>query len=472
MGFVLFVNGLVLVAAGLAMGGVALAFPLTRAVFLAASLAVALLGTLLCIATGPRLRSFRRLHGFVLTASIWLTAAAAGALPLWLWRLSPTDAFFEAMSGVTTTGSTVIVGLDSGEPGIQIWRAILQWAGGVGFIVTGMALLPMLRVGGMQLFRTESSERGDKELASATRFAAATLWIYVALTAVCALAYRIEGMTAFEAIAHALTTLSTGGYSTSDASFGHFASPALHWTATVFMLAGALPFAWYIRLARGGRTSTEQVPVLLAGLGIVIVALTLWRMASSESTFFKALTEVAFSVVSVVTTTGFATADYTLWGPPAVVVFFLLTAFGGCTGSTSGGIKMMRWIVLGRYLLARVCTLHAPHAVMTVRYDGRAVTPDQIAGVAAFFSLFFLSFTLLTVALDLLGLDFETSVSGALTALANVGPGVGPLIGPAGNFASLPDAAKWVLNLGMYLGRLEMMTVLVLVSPAFWREVT
>jgi trk system potassium uptake protein TrkH len=470
MGFVVFVNGLVLVATGLAMGSVALVFPATRAVFLAAGLATALLGTFLCLATSPRLHGFHRLHGFVLTASVWLSSAVAGALPLWLWQLSPTDAFFEAMSGITTTGSTVISGLDSVEPGILLWRALLQWAGGVGFIVTGMALLPMLRVGGMQLFRTESSERGEKELASAARFAAATLWIYLSLTALCALAYRIGGMTPFEAIAHAFTTLSTGGYSTSDASFGHFTSPFLQWSGTVFMLAGGLPFAWYIRLASRGRVASEQVRVLLTGLAIVITALTLWRVASSGAPAFTALTDVAFNVVSVVTTTGFATTDYTLWGAPAVIAFFLLTAFGGCTGSTAGGVKMMRWVVLGRFLTARVRTVHAPHAMMTVRYEGRALESDQVGGVIAFFSLFFLSFTLLTVALDLLGLDFETSVSGALTALCNVGPGIGPVIGPAGNFASLPDTAKWVLSFGMYLGRLEMMTVFVLISPSFWRE--
>ncbi|MDH3264280.1 MAG: potassium transporter TrkH, partial [Paracoccaceae bacterium] len=247
--------------------------------------------------------------------------------------------------------------------------------------------------------------------------------------------------------------------------------PFLQWAGTVFMLAGGLPFVWYIRLASRGRVASEQVRVLLTGLGIVIAALTLWRTASSGVPVFRALTEVAFNVVSVVTTTGFATTDYTLWGAPAVVAFFLLTAFGGCTGSTAGGVKMMRWIVLGRYLTARLRTVHAPHAVARVRYEDRAVTHDQVCGIIAFFSLFFLSFTLLTVALDLLGLDFETSVSGALTALCNVGPGVGPLIGPAGNFASLSDGAKLVLDFGMYLGRLEMITVFVLVSPSFWREV-
>lgn len=471
MGFVLFINGLVLAALGLAMGGIGLFFPEARQHFFAASIATGFVGTLICLATSPRMHQFHRLHGFMLTASVWLTAAAAGAVPLWLWRLSPTDAFFEAISGITTTGSTVISGLDAVEPGILLWRAILQWVGGVGFIVTGIALLPMLRVGGMQLFRTESSDKGDKEFATAARFAAATLWIYLSLTATCALIYLLGGMTGFEAIAHALTTLSTGGYSTSDASFGQFSSLALRWAGTVFMLAGALPFAWYIRALRTGRMSSEQTPALIYGLAAVILPLTLWRVATSDDGWFQTLTDTAFSVVSVVTTTGFATVDYTTWGAPVVVSFFVLTAFGGCTGSTAGGVKAMRWLVLGRYLLARVRMVHAPHAVLAVRYEGRTVTQDQLTGIITFFSLFFLSFTLLSITLVFLGLDFESALSGALTSLANVGPGVGPIIGPAGNFALLPDAAKWVLSLGMYIGRLEMMTVFVLILPAYWREI-
>jgi trk system potassium uptake protein TrkH len=470
MGFVVFVNGLVLIAAGLGMAAMFALYPDTREVFLASSFAVSLLGTLLCLSSRPRMSGSQRLHGFLLTCSVWLTAAVASALPLWLWRLSPADAFFESMSAITTTGSTVITGLDTTERGILMWRAVLQLAGGVGFIVTGMALLPILRVGGMQLFRTESSERGDKELASAARFAAATLWVYLSLTALCAAVYAIGGMTAFEAVSHAFTTLSTGGYSTSDASFGHFTSPFLHWAGALFMLAGALPFAWYIRLATRGRVASEQVRALTIGLVAVIAALTVWRIASSDAAPFTALTEVTFNVISVVTTTGFATTDYTLWGAPAVVAFFVLTAFGGCTGSTSGGMKAMRWIILGRFFAARLRKIHAPSAVIALRYENRAVEPDQIAGVIAFFSVFFLTFTMLSVALALVGLDFETAVSGALTALCNVGPGVGATIGPAGNFSTLPDAAKWILSLGMYLGRLEMLTVFVLFTPAFWRE--
>ncbi len=471
MSFVFFVNGAVLIAEALAMALMALIFPDTRDAFLEAALLVGLTGFLLCISTSRDLSGFRRLHGFLLTSSVWLVAAAAGGLPLWLWGMAEVDAFFEAISGITTTGSTVMTGLDTTPHGILMWRALLQWAGGVGFIVTGMALLPMLRVGGMQLFRTESSDKGDKELASAARFASATLWIYLSLTLICAATYRFGGMTLFEAVAHALTTLSTGGYSTSDGSFGHFQSAFLQWSGTLFMLAGCLPFAWYIRVINRGIFHSEQVQALLVGLLVAIAGLTALRLATSTEPFEKALREVAFNVVSVVSTTGYATADYLTWGPAAITLFFLLTAFGGCTGSTAGGVKTMRWIMLWRFLTARIRAQHSPHSVQTVRYENRPVAFDEMAGVIAFFSVFFLSFTLLSLALALVGLDFQTAISGALTSLCNVGPGVGTIIGPAGNFATLSDPVKWILSFGMYLGRLELLTVFVLFIPAFWREI-
>lgn len=471
MSFVLFVNGLVLMVAGALMMANAALFRDTWEAFLAPGLLLLAIGLFVALSVSSRLKALRPLHAFLLTASVWLTAAMAGALPLHLWSLPLTDAVFEAMSGVTTTGSTVMVGLDATPRGILAWRALLQWVGGVGFIVTGIALLPILKVGGMQLFRTESSERGDKELASAARFAGATLWIYLALTGLCAIVYTAGGMTGFEALAHAATTLSTGGYSTSDASFGHFQSPFLQWSGTFFMLAGALPFAWYIRMARRGVVRSEQVRALLGGLSVVIVLLTLWRVASSDAPFSVALREVAFNVVSVVTTTGYATTDYTAWGTPAVAAFFLLTAVGGCTGSTVGGVKTMRWIILARCIGAQVQQAHSPRGVFIVRYERRPVAPDQIDGVITFFMFFFTTFTLLALSLALVGLDFDTAVSGALTALTNVGPGVGPTIGPAGNFSTLPDAAKWLLVFGMYVGRLEMLTVFALLTPTFWREV-
>lgn len=471
MHFVVFVNGLLLVGMGVLMGINALVFPETRRLFLECLALSAIPGFCLCLASAGRRESVHRLHAFVLTASVWATSAAVGALPLWLWKLSFTDALFESMSGITTTGSTVITGLDTTAQGILMWRAVLQWTGGVGFIVAGIALLPIMRVGGMQLFRTESSERGEKETISAARLAGATVWVYLGLTILCTMAYVSGDMTVFEALAHAFATVSTGGYSTSDASFGRFESAYLQWMGVLFMLAGALPFAWYIRVGSRGIWRSEQVQTLLLGLALVISLLTLWRVGSAGTPVLETLRLVAFNVVSVVTTTGFATTDYTTWGSPAAGAFFLLTAIGGCTGSTAGGAKMMRWIIFVRFTVAQLRQIRSPHGIFRPRYEGRAVGQDVFSGVITFFAFYTATVLLLAISLALFGLDMQTSVSGALTAVANVGPGLGSIIGPAGTFASLPDGAKWLLSFGMYAGRLEMLTVYVLLLPAFWREV-
>jgi trk system potassium uptake protein TrkH len=429
------------------------------------------MGGFVMLAVSNRLRDFRTLHAFVLTGTIWITGAAAGAVPLWVWQLSPVDAFFESMSGITTTGSTVMTGLDGTAKGILLWRAILHGIGGIGFVVAGIAFLPILRVGGMQLFRTESSDRGDKELASAAKLASATVWIYLALIALCCAVYFAGGMTFFEAVCHALATLSTGGYSTSDSSFGTFQSPFLEWAGTVFMLAGALPFVWYIRALNKGVFTSEQVWAFLRFLAVTIVVVAAWRVMTSDAGVHDALRQSAFSIVSVVTTTGFATTDYTTWGPFAVVVFFFLTAVGGCTGSTAGGAKMMRWIIFGRFLRTSLRSIHSPHSVSVPQYEGKPITPDVLSGVMMFFTFYVLTVGVLGIALGLLGLDAVTAVSGALTAVANVGPGVGPIIGPAGNFSTLPDSAKLVLIFGMYVGRLEIVTVYVLMTARFWQAV-
>ncbi len=471
MKFVIFVNGTLLLALAAIMGVIALLFRDTMLIFGQAGFFVGLVGGLVMIANGYPDRGPRPIHGFLLTSSVWMTAAIAGAVPLAFSGLSLTDAVFEAMSGITTTGSTVMVGLDTTPHGILLWRAILQAIGGIGFIVTGVALLPILKVGGMQLFRTESSEKGEKELANAARFALATVWVYVILMGVCSLVYAIGGMSIFDALTHAMTTLSTGGYSNYDASFGHFDSAFLEYAAAIFMILGSLPFAWYIRTALRRRVASEQVGRFLLFVFVISVMLTLWLVIVSERTVETAFREVIFNVVSVVSTTGYATADYTTWGSFSVAVFFFLTAVGGCTGSTAGGAKMMRWIIFFRLSARQVQVIHAPHVIAVVRYEGHAVEDDVVAGIVTFFTLYLGTIAALAAALSVVGLDFQTAASGALTAVANVGPGVGPIIGPAGNFAPLDDAAKLLLTFGMYLGRLELLTVFVLLTPVFWQEV-
>ena len=408
-------------------------------------------------------------QAYLLTSGAWTVLPLFAALPFALSGIGITDAVFESVSGVTTTGSTILTRIDFRPPSLLFWRAMLQWAGGVGIIVTSIAILPLLRVGGMQLFRTESSERSDKELPRAATIAAGTLWAYGAISIACAIAYKVAGMGVFDAVTHAMTTVSTGGYSTHDLSMGHFGNPAIHWIATLFMLAGSIPFVLYIRLTRGGSLHSVQVRALLGFLASVIFVLTLWRLVHSDATVFEALTAVSFSVVSVVTTTGFATADYTEWGAFAVFVFFVLTFVGGCTGSTAGGIKFMRLIVVGKMLRVALWRIFYPHGVFVERYEDKRLGGDVMGSVAAYLVMFFVSYLLLTAGLQFTGLDFPTSASGAVTALANVGPGIGPKIGPSGNFSMLPDAAKWLLCLGMLLGRLEFIALLVLANPAYWR---
>jgi trk system potassium uptake protein TrkH len=414
-------------------------------------------------------------QSFVLTPLAYITLVIFAALPLYISDYAQlkdnfTNAFFEAMSGLTTTGATVIVGLDRAPLGLLLWRALLQWLGGIGIIGVAIAILPALGVGGMQLFRTESSDRSEKVMPRVREIATAITLIYVGLTALCGILYWLAGMTPFEALAHGLTTVSTAGFSTSDASMGNF-SNAAQWTGLVFMLAGSIPFVLYVRALQGERDSlrNSQVHALLTFLLLAIVGVTAWLVLSGRYGFAEAVRLAAFNVVSVVTTTGFATTDYSVWGNVAVGVFFGLTFVGGCTGSTSGGIKIFRFEVMATVLQSHLRHLIYPRGVFQRVYAGRLLPDDVIASVVVFFAFFFISYSGLTILLMALDLDFLTSASAAVSSLANVGPGLGPTIGPAGSFSTLPDAAKWLLTFGMLLGRLELFTVLVLLLPQFWR---
>jgi trk system potassium uptake protein TrkH len=311
---------------------------------------------------------------YILTVLVWITVPAFAALPFVFseLRLSYTDAHFEAMSGLTTTGSTVLVGLDAMPHSILLWRGLLQWLGGIGIVVMAMAVLPLLRTGGMQMFHAESSDRHDKPLPRVTQLVKVLLLVYVALSAICALAYWHAGMSGFDAIVHAMSTISTGGYSSHDLSFAYFASPTLEWLGTLFMLSGALPFVLYVRASRGDLMLLRDRQVRAFALAVLAstVILTLWLTPRHDVGLLEALRLAAFNATSVITTTGFASADYNLWGGFALGIFFYLTFIGGCTGSTSGAIKIFRFrvmaIVLGDYLFRRF----SPHAVGRRNYDG------------------------------------------------------------------------------------------------------
>ena len=411
-------------------------------------------------------------QAYVLTFLSWLAVPMVGALPLVFseLRLSYTDAFFETMSGVTTTGSTVLVGLDTMPHSILLWRALLQWLGGVGIIVMAIAILPWLRSGGMQLFHAESSDRSDKPMPRLAAITAALCGAYVAASVACVVAYYWAGMSPFDAIAHAMTTLATGGYSTRDLSFFDYSASA-QWVGVVFMIAGALPFLLYVRAVRGDWTilRDRQTQVMLLLLLSATIVLTLWLHWHGDRPLDDAFRLAAFNVTSVMTTTGYASDDFALWGPLAVGVFFYLMFIGGCTGSTSGAIKVFRFRVLFIVLRGYIFRRFMPHTVIDRRYDGKALSADVVEGVMAFLAVYFLTIAVAALALGAFGLDWITALSGAVQAIGNVGPGLGPIIGPAGNFASLPDGAKWILAFAMLLGRLELFTVLVLLTPGFWR---
>ncbi|WP_052383994.1 TrkH family potassium uptake protein [Litchfieldella xinjiangensis] len=414
-------------------------------------------------------------HMFVLTTLSWVSISGLASLPLVLGapQLSVTNAVFESVSAITTTGSTILVGIESFSDGIKLWRGIMQWLGGIGIIVMGIAILPFLKVGGMRLFHTESSDWSEKVMPRTGGIAKATLGVYLGFTLAAAIAYWLGGMVLLDAIVHAMTSVATGGFANSDASFGAYADrPHLLWMGTLFMLTGALPFVLYIRMLRGTPSALwrdEQVRGLLVLLTFVCLALTVYRIVNGTAPF-DALTHATFNVVSVVTTTGYASDDYTLWGPLAVVAFFYLTFVGGCSGSTSGGMKIFRFQIASEMLKNQLRFLIHSNGVFASRYNGMPLTDDISRGVVAFSFFFFLTIAGLALGLSLLGLDLVTALSGAATAVANVGPGLGDTIGPSGNFASLPEAAKWLLCVGMLMGRLEILTVLVLLTPMFWRK--
>ncbi len=412
-------------------------------------------------------------EGFVLTTITWVCVAAFAAMPFVGMNLPYTDAFFEAMSGLTTTGSTVLVQLDALPRGVLLWRSLLQGLGGLGIVVTALIMLPFLRVGGMQLFQTESSDRSEKVLPRALELVTATAAIYAVLMVLCTVAYLAFGMTPFDAVCHALTTVSTAGFSTHDKSFGFFASPALQWVCIFFMILGALPFVIFIQMLRGEPSALwkdTQVRGFAFFLFGVCAVVTFWLMTAQNKPFDEAVRLAAFNVTSIITTTGYSSDDYVSWGAFAVGLFFILMFVGGCSGSTSGGIKLYRLQVAGMLSRSHFLHLISPNRIITMTYNGRRLPEDVPFSVVAFLAIYMATVGFFTVVLSALGLDLITSLSAAASALGNVGPGLGDIIGPTGNYSNLPATAKWVLSFAMLLGRLELFTVLVLLRPEFWRN--
>ena len=403
-------------------------------------------------------------QGFLLTGMSWFCLVVFASIPLAIGglQLSLVDAFFEAMSGLTTTGSTVVVGLDDAPPGALLWRSMLQWIGGVGIIIMAFAVLPALRVGGMQIFKSEAWDTSEKYIANAAQYSLALSLIYIFFTALCFLMLWAFGMPAWDAVNHAMTTVATGGFSTKDASLGAFLTVGrapLDMVVTVFMIIGSLPFGIFLAaLLRGQwkRIFTDsQIQFFMAVVAVLSILMMFRVLTLFEVDLFTAFRLATFNIVSIITGTGYATTDYYAWGPFAHGVFFAIMFIGGCAGSTSCGMKIFRFQVALAALMVYARRLAHPNGVFVARYNNRPLTDDVFVSVLSFFFIYFATFATIAVLLSGLGLDTLTALSAAGSAIANVGPGLGDIIGPSGNFAPLPDAAKLLLAAGMLLGRLR-----------------
>ncbi|MEO1657370.1 MAG: TrkH family potassium uptake protein [Pseudomonadota bacterium] len=445
--------------------------------FVASAIMLMVVGGGLALACRGKVERISTRHGFLITTASWLALVVGAAVPLAIGpgAMSVTDAFFESMSALTTTGATVVTGLDDQPAGFLLWRSMLQWFGGIGVVIMAIAVLPFLSIGGMQLFRLESSDKSDKILPGADDLAAAVFGLYVAMTAMCFSAYWFFGMGAFDALNHAMTTVATGGFSTKDASFGYFLDSEtirgpIDVVAVVFMIAGSLPFGLYLLALRGKGTilADSQVQFFLGLVVFFISLMTIRVIVALDFGVVEALRFSSFNIVSIMTGTGYASTDYNAWGSFALGVFFCVMFLGGCAGSTSCGLKVFRLQVAIAALSVYTQKLAHPHRVTVARYNGRPLDNSVFRSVLTFFFIYFSVFATVTVGLSLFELDPVTALSAAGSAIANVGPGLGDIVGPAGNYGSLPAGAKWLLSVTMLLGRLELFTVLVLFVPSFW----
>lgn len=432
-------------------------------------------GLMLTCHPGDETVSLTIKEAFLLTSLSWVVVVAFAAIPLRFagLNLDYADSFFEIMSGITTTGATTIVGLDSAPDGINLWRGLMCFLGGIGIIVLAMAVLPMLNIGGMSIFRTESSDKYDKILPKARHVAAAIFAVYSGLVLSCWLALVAAGTGWIDGFVHAAAAIATAGFSTFDASVGHYNSVPIEIILIIGMVMGSLPFVLYIQFLRGDRIALwkdGQVRWFLAIWAGVIGILTLWQYFHGGMGFWLALRQVAFNITSIISTTGFASTDYNAWGPFPVMVFFAITTIGGCTGSTTGGIKIFRLMILYEVTKCEIRKLVQPHGVFVPQFNGKPIGNDDITAVMSFILMFGLTFILLSLGVAATGADFATAMSSVAACMANTGPGIGDIVGPAGNYSSLTNTAKWLLSAGMLLGRLEIFTIIVLFSRYFWRN--
>lgn len=414
-------------------------------------------------------------EGYIIVSLVWIVFSFFGLLPFYLGSFIPsfTDSFFETMSGFTTTGSSILNDIEALPHGILFWRSIIQWLGGMGIIVLSLAVLPFLGVGGMQLFAAEVPGPTPDKLHPKITSTAKRLWgIYLALTIVETILLTFGGMDVFDSVCHSFTTMATGGYSTKQASVAYWESPFIQYVITAFMFLAGTNFTltyFAIKFKPKKVLKNEEFRFYFGFVVLftLLIGFGLWYKhgLGVERAFRDAL----FQVVSIITTTGYATADYLTWFPLLSILIFILMFFGGSAGSTGGGIKIVRIVMLIKNSSYELKRLIHPNAIIPARYNSRVVAPEIVTNVLAFFVFYVISIIVSIVVMSALGLDFETSVGAVVTCIGNIGPGIGE-VGPAANFAYIPDFGKWYLSFLMLLGRLELFTIIVMFSASFWRK--
>ena len=430
-------------------------------------------GILFYLSNIDHLKLINTQQAFILTALSWLSIAAFGSLPFFFseLNLSITDSFFESMSGITTTGATILNNIESSPKGILMWRSMLQWLGGIGVILMAITLMPIMNVGGMQLFQISNSDSSEKILPKSKEIALRLIYIYSGLTALCALSYKILGMNIFDSLTHSMTTIATGGFSNYNDSIGFFNSISIEISAMIFIILGSLPFIAYIKFLSGNNKiliSDVQIKTFIKIIIFSIIILSIYLSFVNPNQIN--LRSIFFNVISILTGTGYVNAQYDNWGSFPIILFLGLMFIGGCAGSTTCGIKIFRIQILYSFIVNQLKKIIYPKGIFVLKYDRNPVDNKFISSIISFIYLYLVIFFIITALLSLSGLDFITAISGAATSISNVGPGLGSIIGPNGNFSSLPDISKWILTLGMILGRLELFAILVLFLPSFWRN--
>jgi len=443
--------------------------------FIGAGIVTIIFGVLFFLSNLNHDKKLNLQQAFLVTSLSWISIAIFGSLPFIFssLELTITDALFESMSGITTTGSTIITNLNDAPKAILFWRAILQWLGGIGIIVMAITLMPIMNVGGMQLFKISTSDKSEKILPKSKEISIRLILIYSGLTFLCAIFYKIFGMNFFDSLTHSMTTIATGGFSNYNESIGYFNSPTIEITSIIFIILGSIPFIAYIKFLSGDKKifiSDSQIKSFVKIIIISILILFFYLVLQNKNFEEISLRAISFNVVSILTGTGYVTKEFDNWGSFPLIFFLILMFIGGCAGSTTCGIKIFRVQILYLFLINQLKKIIYPRGIFIIKYDNNTVDEKFMASIISFIYLYIIIFFVMTALLSLSGLDFITSISGAATAISNVGPGLGTIIGPNGSFSLLPDFSKWILSIGMILGRLELFAILVLFLPSFWRN--